>query len=207
MRSHRGRWTLQRKTEIRHFMRKLCSLVSADYRAQASVAAAAHFVHSAWFDHSQHIGIYAARPQELNTLPMIQALQEHGKYCYLPIVAADPQDKKLSFARYHPETLLTPNRFQIPEPPADELIPAEALQLVMMPLLAFDDKGIRLGSGGGFYDVTFSFLKKIKKKQRPLLIGLGYEIQHVTQLPQEDFDVPLDGIITEEKIRLFDQQH
>ncbi|MGH1471879.1 MAG: 5-formyltetrahydrofolate cyclo-ligase [Cellvibrionaceae bacterium] len=92
------------------------------------------------------------------------------------------------------------NRYGILEPRlAGKPIPNYALDVVFMPLVAFDKTGARLGMGGGFYDRSFSF-KKNKRANKPLLIGLAHHCQEWNALPVESWDIPLDAIITDRGI-------
>jgi len=68
-----------------------------------------------------------------------------------------------------------------------------------MPLVAFDKKGNRLGMGAGYYDRTFGTLSNQKIK----LFGLGFEVQQVDAIPTEEWDIALDGMITEKRIIIF----
>lgn len=195
--------TLLQKLKCRDLTRSLRRFIDPAYREKASHAAAQHFVQSSFFKDHQHIACYYPLPDEIDTTPIIQALHQQQKSCYLPLISADPMDKTLHFALYQKEARLSPNHYQVLEPQdSSAVLLANELDLVIVPLLAFDDTGTRLGTGGGFYDYTFSFLIK-SRPCKPLLIGLAYEIQHVAQLPRESFDVTLDGVVTEEKIRLF----
>ena len=81
-----------------------------------------------------------------------------------------------------------------PEPTAPVIAPQD-LSCVFMPLVAFDDKGNRLGMGKGYYDRTFAFVND-KSAKGPELIGLAHECQRVENLEAADWDVPLGGIIT-----------
>ena len=71
------------------------------------------------------------------------------------------------------------------------------LDLVLVPLVGFDDRGNRLGMGAAFYDRHFAFLRHRRAWRRPLLIGLAFELQRVDRLPVAPHDVPLWGIVTE----------
>ncbi len=84
-----------------------------------------------------------------------------------------------------------------PAPGADR---ARWLDLVLVPLVGFDDHGNRLGMGAGFYDRHFSFLRQRRTWHRPLLIGLAFDLQRVVQLPAAVHDVPLVAIVTERGI-------
>ncbi|OAI49147.1 hypothetical protein AYO45_03320 [Gammaproteobacteria bacterium SCGC AG-212-F23] len=145
------------------------------------------------FQKSQSIACYLPREEEFNSMPMIQAIWRSGKKCYLPVLLPD---RSLVFASYKINDALVPNRYNILEPENTERIPAQQLDLVLMPLVAFDENGGRLGMGGGYYDRTFAFTKKAVST-KPFLMGVAYALQQVDMLPQDEWDVVLDGIITE----------
>lgn len=98
---------------------------------------------------------------------------------------------------------MRPNRFGIEEVDAlpNYAIKVSEIDLVLLPLVAFDQSGNRLGMGGGFYDATFTHLKS--KKTKPLFIGLAYQSQLVENLPSDPWDLPLDGVCTEESFYQF----
>ena len=132
---------------------------------------------------------------ELDTLPIIHTLWQSGKHCYLPV--ADPVRKGLMyFALYQPKDPLIKNQFGILEPaPNARRIPNWALQLVIMPLVAFDTQGNRIGSGCGYYDRVFAH--KTNWPHTPILCGVAYDCQQVDPFSPEPWDVPMDYIITE----------
>ena len=108
---------------------------------------------------------------------------------------------RMSFFVHRLEAPLTRNRFGIEEPPLGApWINTRALDLVLAPLVAFDDQGNRLGMGGGFYDRHFGNLPQCL---RPLLVGVAHEVQCADALPAAPWDVPLDGILTEAGWRSF----
>ena len=94
--------------------------------------------------------------------------------------------------------MLTPNRLGIPEPPLDirNLATLSELDVLMVPLVAFDNQGQRLGMGGGFYDRTLQNWQQ----HNVLPIGLAHDCQQVEALPVADWDVPLKAIITPSKL-------
>lgn len=104
------------------------------------------------------------------------------------------------FAKSHPEVEYELNRFGIPEPKASprQTLKALELDLLLLPLVAFDSKGNRLGMGGGYYDRTLAHLNRQKGWRRPRIIGLAHELQRVDGLKNNAWDVPLDGIITDQ---------
>jgi 5-formyltetrahydrofolate cyclo-ligase len=102
----------------------------------------------------------------------------------------------MSFHRLRRGAALITNRYGILEPAAGAPFVAPlALDLLLMPLVAFDEGGARLGMGAGFYD---RYLSRIPQRLRPLLVGVAHEVQRSPQeLPAAPWDVPLDGVITE----------
>ncbi|MFZ2507973.1 MAG: 5-formyltetrahydrofolate cyclo-ligase, partial [Steroidobacteraceae bacterium] len=74
---------------------------------------------------------------------------------------------------------------------------ARCFDLVLVPLVGFDDDGNRLGMGAGFYDRHFAFLRHRQAWRRPLLLGLAFEIQRLERLAVKPHDVALWGIVTE----------
>jgi len=149
----------------------------------------------------RRIACYLANDGEISLMPLIQDLWKRGKSVYVPAL----HGAKLWFLPMAHDTPLTPNRFGIPEPdlgPQARCSP-RALDLVLVPLVAFDEHGTRLGMGGGFYDRTFAFLRHRTSWCRPRLIGVGYEFQRVVRLPTRPWDVVLHGAATERGLVTF----
>lgn len=107
------------------------------------------------------------------------------------------EDGILVFAPWAPGQALESNRFGIPEPAVaiDDCLEADALDVVLAPLVGFDRRGHRLGAGGGWYDRSFAFRRHAAAP--PLLVGVGYALQERSDLPINDWDVPMDLIATE----------
>lgn len=154
------------------------------------------------FQHSQHIAIYLTNDGEIDTSILIEDLKKRGKTLYLPIMKPCTKGH-LSFMRWHSYTQMTKNRFKIAEPVVvkEDVIPPALLQLICMPLVAFDEQGNRLGMGGGFYDRSLAFMAS--KGNKPALLGLAYELQKIDNLPTEPWDIALDAIATDKKLYLF----
>jgi 5-formyltetrahydrofolate cyclo-ligase len=127
---------------------------------------------------------------EITTLPLLNALRRQGWETALPVVLA--ANEPLVFRAWKPGERLVPGVWDIPIPPetAAEVLP----DVLLVPLLAFDRKGYRLGYGGGFYDRTLEKLRALKKVTA---IGVAYGAQMVDEVPLGVHDAPLDYIMTE----------
>lgn len=121
-----------------------------------------------------------------------------GKRVFLPVLRPG---RTLRFAPYTARTPLAENGFGIPEPIVGDadLIGGDDLDLVLTPLVAFDELGNRMGMGGGFYDRSFAFLLRNPTLIRPVLLGIALDLQQVPALEPQPWDVPLHGIVTERR--------
>ena len=142
---------------------------------------------------------YWAVGGEVPLLAAVARLNARGQQYSLPIVG---EDRHLRFAPLMPGASLQPNRYGIPEPghEAADLLTPRQLDLVLVPLTAFDRSGRRLGMGGGYYDRSFAFLRDAPRPAQPLLVGIGYAFQEVAALPAQDWDVALDFIATDKEL-------
>jgi 5-formyltetrahydrofolate cyclo-ligase len=147
----------------------------------------------------RRIAGYWAIGGELPLLALTSGLRARGQEWYLPVLA---EERRLRFARWQPGDAIEPNRYGIPEPRdgRDAALEADAVDVVLVPLLGFDRRGHRLGFGGGWYDRTFAFLHGRTGAARPLLVGVGYAFQEVDEIPIEPWDVRLDCIATEREL-------
>jgi 5-formyltetrahydrofolate cyclo-ligase len=145
---------------------------------------------------NQNIACYLPIHGEVNTKNIIDHIWLHNKNCYLPVMQAD---KTLIFLKYQPETTLIKNHLGILEPECTEMISPEHLDVVIAPLVGFDEAGTRLGYGVGCYDRTFYFLSSVNTSRKPSLIGLAYDFQKCLSLTKNSWDIPLDVIITPTK--------
>ncbi len=146
---------------------------------------------------ADHIAIYLAVQGEVTTDELIKATWQANKKIYLPVVQGDGT---LQFSLHQENDTLIKNRYGILEPQRKEFFPTEQLDLVITPLVGFDDQCNRLGMGSGYYDKTFAFLNVPNRPLKPQLIGLAYGIQRVEKLTPQSWDVPLNKIVTENTI-------
>jgi len=190
------------KAEIRRQMRTKRRSLTASQRRQASQRLLHSLRHSPRFQFSRRVAVYLTNDSEIDTAVFIRDLQKRGKQLFLPVL--HPLRKgHLSFLPYRRNTPMQTNRFGIAEPDFRRwrAVPARYLDLVCMPLVAFDNAGNRLGMGGGFYDRTLAFMHRPGNK--PALIGCAFECQQTESLPAEPWDIPLSAIATEQQLHLF----
>ena len=154
------------------------------------------------FYRADKVACYLANDGEISLKPVIAALWQRKKTACLPILFGSFNARQMHFASYLPDTEMQDNQYGIAEPAIAirrQIKPME-LDIVLMPLVAFDLKGNRLGMGGGYYDRSFSFLQRRKSAKRPKLIGVAYDFQEVDSLPSDSWDVPLDAVVTESRL-------
>ena len=157
---------------------------------------------------SRHIAVYLPSDGEIDPQPLMQHLWSLGKYLYLPVLVSFSA-RRLWFSPYSPGDRLVLNRYGIPEPERVHYrrIKPMALDLVLTPLVGFDDRGHRLGMGGGYYDRAFGFLNSRTRWEKPRLMGLAYELQRCRTLTTAPWDVNLDAVATEQAVYHFPGQH
>ncbi|NPV25261.1 5-formyltetrahydrofolate cyclo-ligase [Bradyrhizobium aeschynomenes] len=133
---------------------------------------------------------YAPIRNELDPMPLMLALAAQGARLALPVIRA--RGHSLSFRAWSPGDRLTLGALGIPEPSpvAAELVP----QVMLVPLAAFDRTGHRIGYGGGYYDYTFSHLRKA---HHVIGVGLGFAVQETEAIPAMAHDAALDYVLTE----------
>jgi 5-formyltetrahydrofolate cyclo-ligase len=149
---------------------------------------------------ARRVALYWPADGEIDPLPLLERGAKTRRRAYLPVLHPG-RAPRLTFAPYHPGEPLSPNRFGIPEPPSRRgRIHARHLDLLLVPLVGFDQRGQRIGMGGGFYDRSLAFLKRRPGWRRPRLIGLAHECQRLPRIAPRPWDVPLDGIATERRV-------
>lgn len=147
----------------------------------------------------QRVAGYWAVGGELPLHTLVADLTARGQRYHLPVLMPGRQ---LRFAPWRRDIAVHPNRCGIPEPhcePQDLLAP-QTLDLVLVPLLGFDRRGHRLGTGGGFYDRSFAFLQGAQRPAAPVLVGIGYGFQELPEIEAAAWDVRLDFVATEREL-------
>ena len=138
------------KAQLRQEMRQRRQALGPLSQQAAAEAASDHITRLATWPGARRVALYLANDGEVDTSPLAALCRHSGKQLYLPVI--DPQNL-LEFVQWNDGSELLPNRFGIPEPPAHSArCPAAQLDILIMPLVAWDRRGGRLGMGGGFYD-------------------------------------------------------
>ncbi|HET7306818.1 MAG TPA: 5-formyltetrahydrofolate cyclo-ligase [Gammaproteobacteria bacterium] len=174
--------------------------LTATARATASAAIVQCIRNLSLFRQARHVALYSAIRGEVD----LQALWHDAptaKYWYLPAIDPGPE-RAMRFIRHEAAAILSENFYGIPEPAAANATVREPheLDLVFVPLVAFDTVGNRIGMGAGYYDRAFAFLRAAAPPERPRLIGVGYDFQRVEHIDTQPWDVPLTGVITEKTL-------
>ena len=187
-------------SDIRQLKRAQRKLLSEIVQKQHSQALCQNLTKQGIYKNSKNIACYLANDGEIDPYLIIEHARFSCKKVYLPVLS--PLQNSLYFAPYQPGSRLRLNRFSIPEPQChpSKWISAQHLDLLLLPLVAFDPLGNRLGMGGGFYDRTLAYLKHRQHWKKPVLAGLAHEIQKTARLNTQSWDIPLNFIITEKQL-------
>jgi 5-formyltetrahydrofolate cyclo-ligase len=144
------------------------------------------------------LAAYVAVQGEVDPAPIVHAAWARGLDVFLPRVMVG---RSMVFAAWHAGAPTVRGHYGVPEPTAEVAVrPAGRLDVVLVPLVAFDRTGTRLGTGAGFYDRAFAFKHGQPRGSRPLLVGLAYAFQEVPGLERRSWDVPLDYVVTEREL-------
>ena len=173
------------KKDLRAFIRaKKRAMTSAQVEAASARLAEKLFQHPAYQDAKSLYG-YLSYNQEVRTVPMLEQALRDGKKVAVPKCYGD----EMKFIYLDDLTKVAKGYAGIPEPIADEPVAHDETALVLMPGLAFDHQGHRIGYGGGFYDKFLS-----REPNHPTL-ALCYDFQMLPHLDTEEHDIPVDTVL------------
>jgi len=194
-----------RKQALRRSLRAARRAVRGRAADQAAAAVTERIHRLPAWRRARSVGVFLSGDGEIATDALIQAAHRAGKQIALPVIQPPPGERgrravlqggSLIFGAYQPGDALRPGWLGIPEPirAGRRIIPLNTLDLLLMPLVGFDDRGHRLGMGGGFYDRTLAGRTRFR---RPRLVGLAHACQQVPALPNEPWDQPLEACVTD----------
>ena len=162
-------------------------MLSEMEKASAADEVFAQLEKTAAFMMAENILMYHSLPDELSTIKFLKKWHDRKRF-FLPRV----NGVNLDILPYE-ETRLELGSFHIEEPTGEDVVDVDDIELMVIPAVAFDRKGNRLGRGKGFYDRLLSTSKATK-------IGVGYEFQLFDSLPSEPHDVAMDMVITQKTV-------
>jgi len=168
--------------------------LSEDERERASEKIADTVIRSSWFRRSKLVACYLPMPEEVDTWTLIDRAWRMKKRIFAPIIK---KNLAMQFCELTAESKLVFNQYGLREPQDGEIIEPRALDLVITPVVAFDDDCNRLGMGGGYFDRTFSFLRHRQYLFHPKLIGLAFSCQRVEKIAPNPWDIRVFRVIDE----------
>lgn len=173
------------KQELRRTIRERKRAMTEEEIVERSNALAEKFYHTPAYQAASTIYGYLPYNQEVRTVPMLQRALDDGKRVAVPKVYGE----EMRFIYLEDLTQVSKGYAGIPEPIADAPVAEDKQALVLMPGLAFDPQGHRIGYGGGFYD------KFLAKEPHHPTLALCYEFQMQAHLDTEEFDIPVDTVL------------
>lgn len=181
-------WRKHMRTIINNQRRSL----SAEQVHQSSSAIFDKVMQHSFLQEPRIIGSYMSFGGEIDTVKLNESLLAAGHTMCLPVIHAEHKGE-MNFYSYKTSSELKLNQYQIlePLPNVESYIAPQVIELLLVPLVGFNLEGDRLGMGGGYYD---RMLKKISCAT--LCIGLAYDFQQIENLVRQNWDMPLDEIIT-----------
>ena len=173
------------KTELRRMIREKKRAMKPEQIETASARLGELFYQTKQYQQARTIYGYLPYNQEVRTVPMLERALADGKRVAVPKVYGD----EMRFIYMTDLSAVEIGYANIPEPIADEPIADDPTALVLMPGLAFDPEGHRIGYGGGFYD------KFLEKEPNHPTVALCYEFQMLPQLQTQEHDIPVDCVL------------
>jgi 5-formyltetrahydrofolate cyclo-ligase len=184
-----------RKRELRAELIAARARLGAAERLAASEAIAGRLAALESCRAAATVGLYASLGTEVDSAPVARAVLARGGRVAYPRTV--PGDRRLAFCACSPDELVRGPLGAGEPPPGAREVPLSEIACFVIPGVGFSRDGLRLGRGGGYYDVT---LKQVPGAAR---LGVGFDLQLVEALPREPHDVPLDAVVTESRTLLF----
>ncbi len=188
--------------KLRQQLRQQRRILPPGQQKQAAHTLTWRLAREPFFRRTRHLAAYLATDGEIDPGELLGIARRQGRRIYLPHLKSRTH---MVFKIWGGNSHLVKNHFDIPEPagPAHPARPVRQLDLILIPLVAFDRHGHRLGRGGGFYDRALAGLRQRKRLRRPWLVGLAHGLQEVDTLRTRFWDVPLDAVVTPTRVLYF----
>lgn len=178
----------EKKKALRKELKARLLRLKEDYLQEADTAIREKLWRLREYREARSIYCYCSVGREVDTRPILSRALEDGKTVALPVI----EDGRMRPRRLGPEGLLVPGFYGIPTPPETEpWIEEEEIDLILVPGLAYDEAGYRLGYGGGYYD-------RLLSTAPGLAVGLCREAMILREIPRESHDMAVEVLITEQ---------
>jgi len=185
---------LQQKKNLRRAMRETRRTIPAGLREKYNAALNQQLMNRLLDLSPCKVSAYLAFDGEPDLSPSFPALREAGFQLALPFIETQADSTRMVFRRWQASDALSANTLGFSEPRQGEELDPSELGVVLMPLVAWDINGTRLGMGAGYYDRA---LAPLRHQARPLRIGIAFDAQRTDKIPTDRHDIPLHELISE----------
>ncbi len=191
----------EEKRALRRAMAERRDAVAAARRSEMAVRAAELFLELPEARLARTVAGFVSTRSEIDTEPLLDRLRHRGANVVLPRVSTGLIPPRLRFHRVDRRSELVFGIFGLLEPRADAPeVSAHEIDLFMVPGLAFDRRGTRVGYGGGYYDELAAYVRAHPDATNARFVGFGFDFQLLDACPTGEWDVPLDSVVTDERI-------
>lgn len=184
---------------LRKKLRAKRNALSSLQQKQAANDLSTHILQAGILNGATSIALYLANDGEIATEGIISTCWQSNIRTTLPVLHPFCAGRLL-FLQYHQTTTMVCNKYGIPEPTlaVTAVVPKTQLDIIFVPLTGYDARGNRIGMGGGYYDRTLASLNRTQTK----IIGLAHHCQQVDLIPTDNWDIPLDMIVSDKTVLL-----
>lgn len=191
----------EEKRALRRAMAERRDAISQARRAELAESAAQRFLELSEARHARRVAGFVSTRSEIDTAPLLDRFRQRGIDVVLPRVSTGLIPPRLRFHRADRREDLVFGIFGLLEPRSDTPeLPSHEIDLFMVPGLAFDRRGTRVGYGGGYYDELAAYVRAHPDATGARFVGFGFDFQLLDGCPTGEWDVPLDFVVSDERI-------